>query len=53
MKELFLKTWINPEFIVKLFFLLIGVGTKTIWPTIVLLCISNTQILVYSDTITK
>lgn len=49
MKKLFLKTWINPELTAKLVvFLLIRVGTKTIWPTTVLLCISNKQIFAYS-----
>ena len=53
MKKLFLKTWINPEFTAKLFFPLIRIGTKTIWPTTVLLCISNKQIFVYSGKITE
>lgn len=53
MKKLFLKTNINPEFTAKLFFLLIRFGIKTIWPTILLLCISNKQAFFYLDTITK
>lgn len=53
MKKLFLKTNINPEFTAKLFFLLIRFEIKTIWPSILLLCISNKQAFFYLGTITK
>lgn len=49
MKKLFLKTCFSLELTAKLFFLLIRVRTKTIWPTTVLLCIWNKQVFVQTQ----